>query len=367
MQICPTVQLDAKPCEVCEFADLWLEANKSVWVAQPLQEGPEGSRLAQVPTSNTTHRTEDAPASLVLDSGLTVRPWRDGDDLALLEVWGDPENPMHHQDRALLRPSCNDPWTRCIVAENDGVPVAAAAILRSSLHPDRLSFYAEVAPEHRRDGVAAQLLQILEAEVPNCGVQALKARVPKGSAAQCFLKDVGFRKVQTSRRVEIGPGALPIPDLEGSERDLQDLATGSVELTQVVADFYNVTHQWDRSEMTLGRAQSMLLGPDTGASGAVVLRGPAEEGEKGAIQAFAISYTPERTEDPADVLLGWDPQLDQDTIQDAVTQLLAMISARYPVTVEVSEATEPLTSIIERLLPGDLAEVDFEALIYARD
>ncbi len=150
---------------------------------------------------------EEKSSCLTLESGLTVRPWAEGDDLKLLEVWGDPENAMHHADRALLRPSSNEPWSRCIVAEDAGVPVAAATIFRSSLHPDRLSFYAEVAPEHRRRGVAAQLLEILEAELPNCGTQNLKARCAKHSAAQCFLKDNGFRKVQRSRQVTVQPGA----------------------------------------------------------------------------------------------------------------------------------------------------------------
>ncbi|GAA1801597.1 GNAT family N-acetyltransferase [Nesterenkonia flava] len=305
---------------------------------------------------------------LTLDSGLTVRPWQDGDDLKLLEVWGDPENPMHHQDRALLRPSSNDPWARCIVAEDHGLPVAAATIFRSSLHPDRLSFYAEVSQEHRRRGVAAQLLQILEAEVPNCEVQALKARCAKGSAAQCFLKDNGFTKIQSSRQIIIQPGALPLPDLENSDLDLQDIATGSVELTQLVADFYNAVHSWDRAEMTLGRAQQMLLAPETGASGVVVLR-DVSAGESGPspILAFAISYTSERTDAPADVLLGWDPQLPEERANAAVHDLLALVAARYPVSVEVDDAMVPLKRVTDQLLGRDEAEIDFEALIYARD
>ncbi|GFZ76676.1 GNAT family N-acetyltransferase [Nesterenkonia alkaliphila] len=324
-----------------------------------------------------------APAgqpTLTLDSGLTVRPWADGDDLALLEVWGDPENPMHHRDRSLLGPSSNAPWSRCIVAEDAGVPVAAATIFRSSLHPDRLSFYVEVAPEHRRKGVAAQLLDILEAEIPNCAVQSLKARCAKGSAAQCFLKDNGFRKIQTSREVIIQPGALPVPDVEHLPIDLQEIATGSVELSQLVAEFYNAVHDWDPSEMTIGKAQQMLLSPESGATGAVVLRSTrspqaaAEEGSEAtvaadqpqAILAFAVSYTPERTDAPADVLIGWDPALGE-AAEQSVRQLLGLVSARYPVSVEVDDAMAPLKRIADELTASDEAEIDFEALIYARD
>jgi GNAT superfamily N-acetyltransferase len=304
--------------------------------------------------------------TLTLDSGLTVRPWAEGDDLKLLEVWGDPENPMHHRDRSLLRPSSNEPWSRCIVAEDNGIPLAAATIFRSALHPDRLSFYAEVAPEYRRRGIAVQMLQILEAEIPNCEVQSLKARCAKGSAAQCFLKDNGFRKVQHSREVIVQPGSLPVPDVENLAIDLEEIATGSVELTQVVTDFYNAVHGWDRAEMTIGRAQQMLLAPESGATGAVVLRATSDEQNK-PILAFAISYTPERTEDPADVLLGWDPQLGQEQAEYAVRQLLGLVAARFPVSVEVDDSMVPLKRITDELAADDEVEVDFEALIYARD
>lgn len=314
-----------------------------------------------------TADTNGAP-TLTLDTGLTVRPWAEGDDLRLLEVWGDPETPMHHQDRGLLRPSANEPWSRCIVAEDQGVPVAAATIFRSSLHPGRLSFYIEVAPEYRRRSVGSQLLQILEAEVVNCDVQSLKARCAKGSAAQTFLKDHGFTKVQHSRQVVVQPGVLAVPDVENLPIDLDELATGSVELTRLVADFYNSVHQWDPSEMTVGQAQKMLLGPETGASGAVVLRREdPDSATKDPILAFAISYTAERTDEPADVLLGWDPALTEEESEVAVRQLLGLLAARHPVSLEVDDAMVPLKRVAEGLAAADAAEINFEALIYARD
>ncbi|MDO5492404.1 MAG: GNAT family N-acetyltransferase [Nesterenkonia sp.] len=318
--------------------------------------------------SFSPHGAPDAEevACLTLDSGLTVRPWEDGDDLALLEVWGDPENPMHHQDRSLLRPSSDKPWSRTVVAEDQGVPVAAATLLRSSLHPDRLSFYAEVAPEHRRRGVAAELLNLLQSEAENCQVQSLKARCGSRTAAQCFLRDNGFQKVQASRRVVVRPGALPTPDLEADQLDLEDIATGSVELSSLVAEFYNSIHTWDRSEMTVGKAQQLLLSPETGASGAVVLRDRAP-GAQDRILAFAISYTPERGEDPSDVLLGWNPELEDDEAEAASQVLLAMLSARFPVTVEVDDSMAPLKRVARRLIDEGAADSDFEAMVYARD
>lgn len=318
--------------------------------------------------SFSPHGAPDAEevACLTLDSGLTVRPWEDGDDLALLEVWGDPENPMHHQDRSLLRPSSDKPWSRTVVAEDQGVPVAAASLLRSSLHPDRLSFYAEVAPEHRRRGVAAELLNLLQSEAENSPVQSLKARCGSRTAAQCFLKDNGFHKIQASRRVVVRPGALPMPDLEADQVDLEDIATGSVELSTLVAEFYNSIHSWDRAEMTVGKAQQLLLAPETGASGAVVLRDRAP-GAGDRILAFSVSYTSERGDEPADVLLGWNPVLEDDEAEAASQVLLALLSARFPVTVEVDDAMAPLKRVARRLVDEGAADSDFEAMIYARD
>ncbi|GAB3184079.1 hypothetical protein GCM10027060_20670 [Nesterenkonia halophila] len=322
--------------------------------------------MSTMPEDSVPSEHDDGADRLTLKSGLTVRPWAEGDDLALLEVWGDPENALQHQDRALLRPSSDDPWARCIVAEDHGVPVAAATILRSSLHPDRLSFYAEVAEDHRRRGIAAEMLELLAAEAGNCSTQSLKARCGKRTAAQCFLKDNGFTKIQRSRQVVVSAGALALPDLEGTGLDLEDLATGSVALTSAVVDFYNAVHDWDRAEMTVGKAQKLLLGDGTGASGAVALR-DRRPGADGGILAFAISYTPERTEDPADVLLGWNPQLADDDAETACQSLLALLAARYPVSVEVDDSMEPLTRVTDELLSAGRAESDFEALIYARD
>ena len=53
---------------------------------------------------------------------------------------------------------------------------------------------------------------------------------------------------------------------------LEEAATGSVELTQAVTDWYNAVHVWDPAEMSLGQAQQFLLADTAGAGGAVVLR-----------------------------------------------------------------------------------------------
>ena len=103
--------------------------------------------------------------STTLPAGITLRPWQEGDDLRLLEIWGDPDTPQQHQDRTLLHESLDpqaatavseilddgpvtsagtspaasgEGWSVCLVAEDDGVPVAAGTVATSRVHPQRL-------------------------------------------------------------------------------------------------------------------------------------------------------------------------------------------------------------------------------------
>jgi GNAT superfamily N-acetyltransferase len=100
---------------------------------------------------------------------IEYREWREGDDLALLEIWGGPETAQARQFRGALAVSSNGgagtPWRRCIVAEDVldgvGIPVAAGVVYEASLHPERLWTYIEVARDHRRAGIGASLLAML--------------------------------------------------------------------------------------------------------------------------------------------------------------------------------------------------------------
>lgn len=331
--------------------------------------------------------TQPAPEQ---PANVTLRPWAAGDDLVLLQTWGDPADPQQHQDRTLLRPSHDagpgtgadagpaDGWVRCLVAEDDGVPVAAGVVSTSRVHPQRLWFYAETAAPERGRGIGSMLLNALRAEadvaVEATGTVELKTRVavghegkvPSGAeATQRFLAGHGFRQIQRSRRIVVGPGVLAPPELdEDGGVALEEAATGSVELTQAVAVFYQAVHDWDPAEMTVGRAQQLLLAPQTGASGAVVLRNrPKADG--GTITAFAVSYTPERTDDPADVLIGWDPELPAADAEFAAGTLLALLTAQYPVQVEADDAMTALTPVLDQLISTGHARVLLDSRIWA--
>ncbi|MDQ0826593.1 GNAT superfamily N-acetyltransferase [Arthrobacter sp. B2I5] len=230
---------------------------------------------------------------------IEYREWRDGDDLSLLEIWGDPDTAQARQFRGALAVSSNgrdgSPWRRCIVAEDviDGVGIAVAAgvVYEASLHPERLWCYIEVARDHRRAGIGASLLAMLrrEAEHAPSGVSKLRAKVEPGSAGAAFAEAFGLAPIQRSRLVVVEPGALRLPVFpakdgggaasgENAGSDVvMDLATGSVELTDVVGRYYTSIHGWDSpGVLSVGQVQKLFLDELTGAHGAIVLRAQPE-------------------------------------------------------------------------------------------
>lgn len=300
---------------------------------------------------------------------IQYRPWHDGDDLELLQVWGGPDSAQAEQSRALFRPSSDSPWLRCIVAEDVidsvAVPVAAGYVFEPKLHDQRLWAYVEVGRDHRGAGTGATLLGMLRHEAGSSpsGVSALRAKVVPGSDGAAFAAAAGFREIQRSRIIEVAPGALAIPDFaDDAGPQLEEAATGSVELTKAVTDWYNAVHAWDPADMTLGQAQQFLLSDTAGAGGAVVLRDKPKSAD-GAIAAFALSYTQSRTDAPADVLIGYDTTLRPSEQSAAVASLLAMLVHQYPVQVEVDDSMTALVEVLEPLLAAGSAKVVSETQV----
>lgn len=302
---------------------------------------------------------------------VSFRSWRSGDDLELLQVFGDPRSPQAHQDRTMLRADSDAPFSRCLVATIQDVAVGAGVVFASSLHPQRLWLYVEVAPTHRRQGIGCALVEQLRALIPASQTQALKARytVTPGDNAQApagFVAALGLGSIQISRDVILEPGALAEPDFESNERVIEEIATGSVELTAVVMDFYNAVHDWDPAKMTVGSAQQMLLNDATGAQGALVLRDkPKSAGGK--ILAFAVSYVPARAEAPTDVLVGHNPAFTDDEVAEAVRDMVAMLIHQYPVQLEVDSSMFVLSSLVDALEKVEQATVISTTHIVASD
>ncbi len=316
---------------------------------------------------------------------IEYRAWRDGDDLALLEMWGGPETVQAGQFRGTLAPSGNAPWRRCIVAEDvvDGVaiPVAAGVVHEAALHPERLWAYIEVARDHRRTGIGATLLGMLrqEARQSPSGVSRLRTKVEPETPGAAFAAAAGMGPIQRSRLVVVEPGALKLPVFgDGSEaaaaERIEDLATGSVELSDVVGRYYTAVHGWDSpGEIGVGTVQRLFLDDLSGAHGAIVLRAPKASAfgqgvpasRKGRLEAFVISYAqgiPGQDGDaaggePTDVFLGHEPRLDAGAAQAAVRDLLALIAYQHPVLLELDESMTALTAVVEPLLASGKARV----------
>jgi GNAT superfamily N-acetyltransferase len=319
---------------------------------------------------------------------IEYREWREGDDLALLEIWGGPETELARQFRGTLAPSGNAPWRRCIVAEDvvDGVaiPVAAGVVHEASLHPERLWAYVEVARDHRRTGIGSTLLAMLRHEAGRApsGVSRLRTKVEPGTPGAAFAESAGLAPIQRSRLVVVEPGALKLPVFgDGSEaaasEQVEDLATGSVELSDVVGRYYTAVHGWDSpGELSIATVQRLFLDDLSGAHGAIVLRAPRASAfgagvpasKKGRLQAFAVSYAqggpdmggPEeghatKAGDPSDVFVGHDPELSDDEAQAAVRDLLALIAYQYPVLLELDDSMTALRAVVEPLLDSGKA------------
>ena len=305
---------------------------------------------------------------------ISYRPWQEGDEVAARKTLGEVDTPQSAVDRPLLGPDAPDPWRRCLVATDGEQVVAAAAVSEARLHPTRLWLYVEVAPTHRRQGIATELVHRLRQEAAPSGVTALRSRyTTEDPAAAGFTEALGMTAIQRSRMVHLAAGALPEPMFGPAGPVLEDLATGSVELTKLVAAYYDRVHAgWDPAEMTLGRAQDLLLAPQTGAHGAVVLRDRAGE-LGGSVLAFAVSYPAPAEETEAaprrdtELLVGYDTELPAARSRAAVRQLLAMVAARYPVLLEVDDAMAPVAEVVDALLTEDLAEVVTETTLVALD
>lgn len=336
---------------------------------------------------------------------LAYRPWREGDDRTLLQLWGDAEGASAAQFRGAFAPdsegsagggtddAASSPaavWRRCLVAEDQGIPVAAAVVYEAALHPQRLWAYVEVAREHRRAGVGTELLRRLRDAAADAPVTAastgdrarpgLRSKVEAGSAGAAFAQACGFSVLQRSREVVVRPGTLKLPVFgDGTGEDastlVEDLATGSVELSDAVARYYTAVHAWDPPQaLSVGRAQQLFLSDAAGAHGAVVLRARAESAfgsgvapakKKGRLRAFAVSYAGPASvaaEQPSEVLLGHEVRLDAADAQDAVRGLLALIAYQHPVRLEVDDSMAALRATIDPLLEAGAAEQVGETL-----
>lgn len=283
---------------------------------------------------------------------MQIRDWHNGDDLRLLELFGDPGNAQHHHDRAMLGPTTQEPFGVGLVAVDDGIPVAAGAIRAQAIHPQRMWCYIETAPLQRQRGMGTELFRQLIDRVP--ADTALKTRSVTGDQPTAtWLTNRGFSPIQHSQRVIVAAGSF-----ETTGTNVQQLATGSVELSKVVAQYYNATHDWDPAELTLTQAQQLLLAPHTGAEQAFVTR------EDNAIIAFAIAY-PGPVPNVVDLFIGYDPHHPDPT--EHVAMLLAVAGEHRSLAIEIDHSTSVINTLMASAIESDRAIIEHESTIWATD
>ena len=213
-----------------------------------------------------------------------------------------------------------------------------------------------------------------------------------GTPGAAFAEAAGLTPIQRSRLVVVEPGSLKLPVFgDGSEaaaaEQIEDLATGSVELSDVVGRYYTAVHAWDSpGELGIGTVQRLFLDELSGAHGAIVLRAPKASAfgqgvpasRKGQLQAFAISYAElaagsdaagqdagqgtsgqgaAASGQPTDVFLGHEPKLAADEARAAVRDLLALIAFNHPVVLELDDSMEALCAVVEPLLESGKARL----------
>src|SRR5699024_1155704 len=200
----------------------------------------------------------------------------------------------------MLGPSTQKPFGVGLVAVDDEIPVAAGALRAQAIHPQRMWCYIETAPLQRQRGIATALLnQLLERAPENIELKTRSASTDLTTAN--WLTNQGFSPIQNTQRVIVASKSFESKDFE-----VQQLATGSVELSKVVAEYYNATHDCDPALLTRTLAQDLLSDLLAVAQQAFITR--ADTG----ITAFALAY-PGPVPNLVDVFLGCDPNHPQPT------------------------------------------------------
>src|SRR5699024_6973250 len=207
---------------------------------------------------------------------MPIRELSDGDDLRLNEVFADADTPAGHMARSLFRPSSDSPLIRSVIAEVvPDVPVGAAAIAESPLHPYRAWVHVEVAAEEQGHGQGRELFEAVCAETRGTALEGLdlRARVQAGSEGEGFAQAPGFTP-STTRRVTRGPsGDLPPAGCVRAE-DLVSVATGSVKLTTAFLNWYTSFNRDDSvGPLTFLQVYNAFLAEAAGAHGAALLNG----------------------------------------------------------------------------------------------
>ena len=170
-------------------------------------------------------------------------------------------------------------------------------------------------------------------------------------------------------------GGRPANDENAGSDVVMDLATGSVELTDVVGRYYTSIHGWDSpGVLSVGQVQKLFLDDLTGAHGAIVLRAEPEsafgagrcaqqEGPDPGLRRELRRGRPRtrrrkrsaQGRQATDVFVGHEPALDADDAAAAVRDLLSLLAYQHPVMLELDDSMTALRAAVEPLLDSGKA------------
>lgn len=317
---------------------------------------------------------------------MPIRDLTDGDDLRLNEVFADADTPAAHMARSLFRPSADAPLLRSVIAEVvPGVPVGAAAISESPLHPHRAWVHVEVATEEQGHGQGRELFEAACAQTVGTALEGLdlRARVQAGGPGEGFAKALGFAPLTTTRVIKVAAGALP-PSGGGRAEDLEIVATGSVKLTKAFLAWYTAVNTNDAvGPLTIGQVNNAFLSEAVGAHGAALLNGAAGAAEDAGLSAFAVSYAREADQEgaqitdaqpasgedeepPTELILGSMVETSDDAVDTASEMfnvavadaelLLARLSVDADVVLEVTSGMPVISALADRLVESGQAK-----------
>ncbi|EKU48635.1 MULTISPECIES: GNAT family N-acetyltransferase [Brevibacterium] len=291
---------------------------------------------------------------------MPIRPLADGDDLRLNEVFADAPTPAAHMARSLFRPASDSPLLRSVLAEVvPGVPVGAAAIMESPLHPHRAWVNVEVAAEERGHGLGRELFEAVSAETAGTALEGLdlRARVEAGSVGEKFAEALGFVPLTTTRVIKVPAGALP-PSGGGRAEDLEIVSTGSVKLTKAFAQWYAAVNRDDAvAPLTIGQVATAFLSEAAGAHGAALLTSDSAAAGSGSdaasgLSAFAVSYAREAEPAPVGGAQDASANLPGNAEEEPATELIlgSMFETREDVADASPEQFEAAVADAELLL-----------------
>src|SRR5699024_9441131 len=223
---------------------------------------------------------------------MPIRELSDGDDLRLNEVFADADTPAGHMARSLFRPSSDSPLIRSVIAEVvPDVPVGAAAIAESPLHPYRAWVHVEVAAEEQGHGQGRELFEAVCAETRGTALEGLdlRARVQAGSAGEGFAQALGFTPLTTTRVIKLPAGALP-PAGGGRGEVLEIVSIGCVKRTKACINWYKAVNlDGAVGRMTIVQVNKSCLIEAAGDQGAALLNGASGTAEAVGLSALAMS------------------------------------------------------------------------------